>query len=271
MSQASGFRLVTLGRLALVTPAGGEDESLAKRRRKLALLVVLALSRRPLSRDALVAMFWGDQDEERARHSLADALSHLRRVLGREAITTRQAEVALGEETELEVDALELAHAVADREWERAVRLYSGPFLEGVFVSGSVEFEQWAARERLRLEELFLKACAGQCLVLARARRWEECGALAARWLERAPLSSDAALYWLNALKAPGTRDAEQRALEAYERLAERLGREYDRARTARWRPWPGRSLGASRRATPLVSSAAPVLSSRHAMPSPHQ
>jgi Flp pilus assembly protein TadD len=36
-------RLVTLGRLALVGPGGQEDESLAKRRRKLALLAVLAL------------------------------------------------------------------------------------------------------------------------------------------------------------------------------------------------------------------------------------
>lgn len=62
----TSFRLITLGRLALLSPDGTEDESLASRRRKLALLAVLALSTRPLSRDYLVGMFWGDQDEARA-------------------------------------------------------------------------------------------------------------------------------------------------------------------------------------------------------------
>ena len=64
-------RLVTLGRLALIGPAETLDPSFAKQRRKLALLAVLALARRPLARDYLIEMFWGDQDEERARHSLS--------------------------------------------------------------------------------------------------------------------------------------------------------------------------------------------------------
>ena len=59
----NNFRLVTLGRVALVSPAGDEDASLGTRRLKLALLVVLALARRPLSRDVLVGLFWGEQDE----------------------------------------------------------------------------------------------------------------------------------------------------------------------------------------------------------------
>ena len=40
------------------------------------------LRKRALPRDVLVEMFWGDQDEARARHSLDNALSHFRRVLG---------------------------------------------------------------------------------------------------------------------------------------------------------------------------------------------
>ena len=83
------FRLVTLGRLALLGPGNEEDDGLAKQRRKLALLAVLAMARRPVTRDALVEMFWGDQEEARARHSLSEALSHLRRVLGRDSIAAR--------------------------------------------------------------------------------------------------------------------------------------------------------------------------------------
>src|SRR4051812_48183522 len=113
-------RLITLGRLTLVAESSEVDD-LAKRRRKLALLAVLALSPRPLSRDRLVDMFWGEEPEERARHSLSDALSHLRRVLGRDAIATRQTEISLADATALEVDAREFAHACDAHDWEHAV------------------------------------------------------------------------------------------------------------------------------------------------------
>src|SRR5215208_472995 len=133
----NNFRLITLGRIALVSPRGDEDASLGARRLKLALLVVLALARRPLSRDYLVGMFWGDQDEERARHSLSDALSHLRRALGRESISVRQAEVVLTDEARLDVDAVDFSEAVTARDYARAVALYGGPFLDSVYVAGS--------------------------------------------------------------------------------------------------------------------------------------
>jgi len=222
------FRLITLGRLALVAPNGVEDESLSTRRRKLALLAVLVLAKRSLSRDALVEMFWGDQEEARARHSLSDALSHLRRVLGREAISTRQTEIALAEDTRVTVDAVELAEAAAAKDYARVVSLYGGPFLSGVYAADSATLEHWVAGERTRLQVIFLEACAKQCLALARARAWEECEALARRWLEEAPTSADAALYLLNAIKAPGTREAGLRALADYERLRSRLARDYD-------------------------------------------
>jgi DNA-binding SARP family transcriptional activator/TolB-like protein/tetratricopeptide (TPR) repeat protein len=221
------FRLVTLGRLALVRPDGTEDESLGKRRRKLALLAVLALTTRPLERDYLLDMFWGDQDEERARHSLSDALSHLRRALGADSISTRRNDVYLVESTRLSVDAMELAAAVASKDWERATELYAGAFLGFVHVESSPSFEQWVARERDRLQSLFIQASSQQCLGLVRARQWDACAALANRWLESEPLCADAALYLLNALKAPGTRDCDARALAAYERLSAQLGRDY--------------------------------------------
>src|SRR5438105_6911691 len=100
------FQLVTLGRVALRGSAG-DDAELGKRPRKLALLAVLALARRAPTRSELAEMFWGDEDEERARHSLSDALSHLRRVLGRDAIASRREAVELATGGRLAVDAVE--------------------------------------------------------------------------------------------------------------------------------------------------------------------
>jgi DNA-binding SARP family transcriptional activator len=44
------------------------------------------MRRTPTTRDKIIGAFWGGRDEARARNSLADALSHFRRVLGADAI-----------------------------------------------------------------------------------------------------------------------------------------------------------------------------------------
>ena len=219
--------LVTLGRLALLSPDGSEEESLRKRRRKIAVLAVLALERRPLSRDVLVEMFWGDQEETKARHSLSDALSHIRRILGRDAISVGRSEVALARDAPLAVDAAEFAAAVKKGEYERALELYGGNFLEAVYVVGSTSFEHWVERHRARLHDLFLKASREQCARLKSAGRLEECAPVAARWLDAEPLSEDAAVYRLEALAAAGTADAVLAARDEYRRLHARLAREF--------------------------------------------
>ena len=254
------FRLITLGQLALIASDGSEDGSLSTRRRKLALLAVLATAGRPLSRGVLAEMFWGDQDEERARHSLSDALSHLRRVLGRDAIASRQTDVWIATDCKLTVDVLELTAAAAARDTARVVELYRGPFMDGVSVPRSCTFEQWVSRERDRLERLFLSACDGRCFALARSREWDECATLAARWLGLAPLSVDAALYRLNALKAPLTRDGYARALVAYDRLVRRLRDEYALPPDPRVSAL-ATDIAASLRATPPVAEAPAVAS----------
>lgn len=224
------FRLITLGRLTLVGTGGEEDASLARRRLKLAVLSVLALARRPIPRDTLLGLFWAEHDEGRARHSLSNALSSLRGALGERSITTRDADVALDAEAPLDVDAIEFADAIEARDFGRAIELYHGPFLEGFHVDDSPAFDQWASRERRRLESMFLKACAEYCGTLARSRRWAECASVAARWLEAEPLSADAAVYVLNAIKSPGTRSALARALEEFEALRTRLHHEFELA-----------------------------------------
>jgi len=227
MLSAKSFRLTTLGRLCLVGEAG-EDESLGKRRLKLALLAMLAVSRRPFPREVLVDVFWGEQDEEHARHSLSDALSHLRRVLGRDALATRAADVALNSSAALAVDALELADAAARGDDVRVVELYRGAFLDGVHVERSPRFEHWVSRERERLEGLFLKSVGPACRLLAAQGDSERWLAAAERWVEVAPSSGDAARSWLAAVASPGTRPALEAALAGYGSWSTRLRRDHD-------------------------------------------
>jgi tetratricopeptide (TPR) repeat protein len=187
MSVTPPFRLRTLGTLRLVGADGAEEPSLATRRRKLALLALLAVSGRPMSRDRLVDLFWGDHPEERARHSLSDALSHLRRVLGPEAITARHAEVELAEGIPLTVDLRELAAAATAQEWARVIALYDGPFLDGVHIGGSPEWEHWVTAQRTGALRLFLTACRAEAERFAEASDWRALEHVTSRWMEVAP------------------------------------------------------------------------------------
>ncbi len=266
-SSSTTSLLITLGRLALLSPDGSEEESLRKRRRKIAVLAVLALERRPLSRDVLVEMFWGDQEETRARHSLSDALSHLRRVLGRDAISVGRSEVALARDAPLAVDAADFAAAVQRQDYDGALAMYGGAFLDGVYVGGSTRLEHWVERQRARLHELFLKACREECAKLERAGRLEQCAAVAGRWLDVEPLSEDAALHRLKALAAPGTPDAILAARDEYQRLRARLEREFQLAPGARVIAL-GTDLGARVVARPAAP--APVAPTEPPVAEPH-
>ena len=221
------FCLVTFGRMALLDAASVEEPTLATRPRKLAVLAWLALRPgRRATRDRIIGVFWGGRDEERARNSLSDALSHLRRVLGRNAIRTQAGDVAVDTETVLDVDALELIAAANAGEHQRVTVLYAGPFLDGVQLDDASEFDDWRDRERARFATIFARSAAVRCTELARTRQWDACRELAERWLDAEPASADAALFLLNAIRAPGTHEARAAAIAAYDALVRRLQHE---------------------------------------------
>lgn len=223
------FQLRTLGRIALLDASGHEDPSLSTRPRKLALLAWLALRpERRATRDRIIGVFWGDRDQERARNSLSDAVSHLRRVLGRDSIRTQGAEVVIADDASLEVDALEIAAAAVRGDREAVVSLYLEAFLDGFYVDDAPEFNDWRDRERSRLERLFAKSAGVRCAELATAASWDECRALAERWLDAEPASGDAALALLRAVDAPGTHAMHTAAVAAFENLKARLERDLE-------------------------------------------
>jgi DNA-binding SARP family transcriptional activator len=68
-----GFELQTAAGRPLVLPT----------KKALALLAYLALHpERPCSRETLTALLWGDTRDQQARHSLRQAVYHIRRALG---------------------------------------------------------------------------------------------------------------------------------------------------------------------------------------------
>jgi DNA-binding SARP family transcriptional activator len=135
-------------------PLGGA----ASQRRTLALLAALAVAGEGgLSRDKLVGLLWPETDSERARHSLTQALYAARRALEADDLFTVNADIRLNRQR-LACDVNELETALDAGDLERAVALYTGPFLDGFFLAGSPEFEQWSSLQRGRLEARVIEA-----------------------------------------------------------------------------------------------------------------
>lgn len=223
------FRLLMLGGLTLLRPDGTEDPGLVARGRKLVLLAYLALSRRALARDQLATFLWGHRDDERARHSLRDALSVLRQVLGATIPRGRDV-IGLAADAPLDVDVLELRAAARAGDHSAVVALYRGPFLDGVHIGDASEVEHWISEERRATERLFVAACAVECPRLAEANDWDGSAELARRWLAADPTDPAALVYYIRAIAAADTPAALRLANAEYQRHTALLAREYDEA-----------------------------------------
>src|SRR2546423_12928966 len=146
------FRL--LGTLHLIDAAGREVKSLLTRPRRLALLAYLAAAtpRRLHRRDSLLALFWPELDQEHARAALRQALHGLRHAVGDGGLVPRGDEDIGLDAERIRCDVVEFARAAEVGRLADALDLYRGDLLEGFFIRGAPEFEQWLEDERARLK-----------------------------------------------------------------------------------------------------------------------
>jgi DNA-binding SARP family transcriptional activator/TolB-like protein/Tfp pilus assembly protein PilF len=226
--QRNVHSLRVFGGISIETSAGPLSGR-ATQRRRLALLALLATSR-ALSREKLIALLWPDVETERGRRLLSDSVYRINSALHADAI------VAVADELRLDADVLPsdvaaFEAARAEARHDDAVALHTGPFLDGFFLDGAPEFEQWVTRERDRL----VRACGASLEALAEAAAAAGAPSQAAEWWYRAasldPLSPRVALRLMQALDAAGERAAALRHAQVYETLfRDEVGAEIDPA-----------------------------------------
>ncbi|MGH7507263.1 MAG: BTAD domain-containing putative transcriptional regulator [Longimicrobiales bacterium] len=227
------LRLLTFGGLGLETQEG-RPSHLEGQRKSLALLALLAAAgTRGVSRDKLLAFLWPESSDERARGALKQMFHGLRRELDVERLTIGTNELRLNPE-EISADATEFDAALAHGDFERAVALYTGAFLDGFYLKDVPEFERWVEEERTRLA----RRAAGALETLAVRATEQSDHRSAAEWWRRLagidPLSSRAALGLMAALFAAGDRAGALQYARSYDRLThEELGAPPDAAITA--------------------------------------
>lgn len=152
------LRLTVLGGFELTDERGAAVDIRIRKAR--ALLAYLALQAdRPVRRETLAALLWGDRPESQARQSLRQALAGLRRALGsRAGLLRRAAETLSLDQEQLQVDALEFQALTGSHDadkLDRAIALYGGTLLAGLEL-GVPGYEDWLAQTRTRLEQLAL-------------------------------------------------------------------------------------------------------------------
>lgn len=139
------IRLWTLGTASVTDSAGNPVDAVAAQSKRFAVLVYLTLAtpRGWHRRDTILAMFWPELDQPRARHALRQTLHFLRHHLGPGAIRTRGAEdVAAGPDLWCDAVAFEAGGP-------ESRTLYKGDLLPGFFIRDAApEFDHWLDQRR---------------------------------------------------------------------------------------------------------------------------
>ncbi|HEX5576024.1 MAG TPA: protein kinase, partial [Gemmatimonadales bacterium] len=174
-----------------------------------------------MSRDKLIAYLWPERDAEAGRHSLSQTLYAIRQDLGGDLLVAGVDDIRLNA-VGLTCDVWEFEDSLTAGKPERAVALYTGPFLDGFYINDAEGFERWAESERRRLVRVYEET------IERLARIAAEQGALlqAAGWWERRaaldPLDSRVAVALMNALAAGGNRAGALRHAQLHASLLER-------------------------------------------------
>ncbi len=216
-----------LGPVSLRDDSGAELHRLLGQPKRFAVLAYLAGRGAGVyhRRDRLLGLFWPESTTQQARHGLRQVLYELRKHLGEEALLKRGTEeIALNPEVvtcdvstfETSIDAAELA---------AAVEAYQGPLLDAFHLSGAPEFTDWMEARR---NELHRSAVAAHWSLVD--QRLEEDGPAAALAPARAAVAlaptDEVGVRRLMELHA--SLDNTGDALRVYERLAQRLGDEFE-------------------------------------------
>jgi adenylate cyclase len=118
-------------------------------RRTTALLGYLVVEQRPIARDRLTALFWPDWSNARGRANLRRDLYNLNQILPGCWELNRRTACFVPADNVI-VDIYQLVQLVGLEQWEAAVDLLVGDFLEGLFLDKNPEIENWLLAERDR-------------------------------------------------------------------------------------------------------------------------
>ena len=214
------LRLKVLGGLSIHREGKALSGALAQPRRLAVLALLARAGPSGVPRDRIIAALWPDIEEERARHTFSQTVYAIRREVGDDGVIEGIRELRLNTEL-LSLDVLDFQSALDERDLQRAVDVYAGPFLDGFHLPGADDFERWVERERMSLDRSYTNLLEQ----LARDSTARDDHTSAAHWWRmRAahdPLDARVAVALMRSLDAAGDRLGAIQHARVYELLVE--------------------------------------------------
>jgi DNA-binding SARP family transcriptional activator/TolB-like protein/Tfp pilus assembly protein PilF len=213
---------------ATLDSEAGPIAARALQRRRIALLALLATSRKPLTREKVTAYLWPESDSEQARHLLSVAVYELRKAIHEDAIVSTRDEISLNP-IYVDSDVAQFENAIAERDLAKAIELYRGPFLDGFHINDAAEFERWVDGERDRLARAYARALEELAQQHSAAGDAAAAVAVLRKLAAHDPYSGRTAVMLMLALEAAGARaEALQHARTHAALLREEFGADAD-------------------------------------------
>jgi DNA-binding SARP family transcriptional activator/pimeloyl-ACP methyl ester carboxylesterase len=188
-------------------------------RKALALLLYLADTDAPVGRDVVAGLLWPDADPNSARAGLRRTLHRLHVMLGREIVAADRNSLRMSSELRIEVDAHAFAIACDRGEFDSAMQLYGGDFLDGFSIRGAPTFDEWTYFRREALRSRLAQVLERSFDAKMQAKDFHSAIICGTRLLALDPISENAHRNLIRAHMQAGNRPAAERQLEACARL----------------------------------------------------
>lgn len=210
------------------------------RRKVTALLIYLAVTRQPHSRDALATLFWPGSDQRAARANLRRTLYRLNQVVGDDLLTISPDTIGLNPQADLWLDvdmfqmhvnaclpaqhpAEELEAACLSRLAE-AASLYRDDFMAGFTLTDSPDFDEWQFFQTESLRQMLADVLEQLVITHKNRAEFEQAIPYARRWLSLDPLHEPVHRHLMQLYAGSGQQAA---ALRQYQECVRLLDEEF--------------------------------------------
>jgi DNA-binding SARP family transcriptional activator/predicted transcriptional regulator len=187
--------------------------------RRSQLLAYLAYKHERVTRDQLADVFWSHTDSQAARRNLRKVLFEAKNLEWSSGFEQDEQ----GASWLIDTDVAGFEAAVKQKDWAKAIELYTGPFLKGLESEDGAEFETWLEQERQRLEELYQSASEHYADALEKQGHIDEALIFLRKTLEHDPLNESLHRHIIRLEYDHGNSEA---AFEQFERCREVLQKE---------------------------------------------
>lgn len=232
----SQLKLFLFGAPRLEQDGRGVEISL---RKAFALLIYLAVTKQPHSRDALATLLWPESDQRSARASLRRTLYWLNQALGDGTLAVESENICIDPQAEVWLDideyqrkldgclsndeALEGISSECLERLEVAASLYTGEFIAGFTLPDSHAFDEWQFFEGESLRQAFVQVLVRLVQVYAARDDYNQSIQYARRWVALDPLNEPAHRQLMQLYARAGQNSA---AIHQFETLKKVLGEE---------------------------------------------